>query len=214
VIGFLFVRRELESKSPILPVDLLGTRVIGLSVIGGLTAFIASAGLILSLPFWLQREFGYTPGQVGAVIAPLPLAMMVIGPLAGMLSDRVPAGLLGGIGMTVATTALLLIAYLPADASYFDIAWRMALSGTGFGLFLAPNARLIVGSAPLARAASAGGLVSTTRLTGQTLGATLVATLLAMNMGGRTPALICAGLALIAGLCSIARLTPTPPKRE
>jgi DHA2 family multidrug resistance protein-like MFS transporter len=210
VIGFVFVRRELETKSPILPVDLLASRVIGLSVIGGLTAFTASAGLILSLPFWLQREFGYTPGQVGAVIAPLPLAMMVIGPVAGMLSDRVPAGLLGGFGMTITTTALLLIAYLPADATYFDIAWRMALSGAGFGLFLAPNARLIVGSAPLERAASAGGLISTTRLTGQTLGATLVATLLAMNLGsGRTPAFVCAGLALIAGLCSIARLTPT-----
>jgi DHA2 family multidrug resistance protein-like MFS transporter len=210
VIGFVFVRRELETKSPILPVDLLASRVIGLSVIGGLTAFTASAGLILSLPFWLQREFGYTPGQVGAVIAPLPLAMMVIGPVAGMLSDRVPAGLLGGFGMTITTTALLLIAYLPSDATYFDIAWRMALSGAGFGLFLAPNARLIVGSAPLERAASAGGLISTTRLTGQTLGATLVATLLAMNLGsGRTPAFVCAGLALIAGLCSIARLTPT-----
>lgn len=213
VIGFVFVRRELETKAPILPVDLLATRVMGLSVMGGLTAFIASTGLILSLPFWLQMEFGYTPGEVGALISPWPLAMMVIAPVAGVLSDRIPAGLLGGLGMGIATIALLLLAYLPADANHFDIAWRMALSGVGFGLFLAPNARLIVGSAPLERAASAGGLVSTTRLTGQTLGATLVATLLAMNLeNGRTPAFVSAGLALIAGICSIARLTPTPRK--
>ena len=213
IIGFAFVRRELESKAPILPVDLLATRVMSLSVLGGLTAFIASTGLMLSLPFWLQMEFGYTPGEVGAVISPWPLAMMVVAPVAGILSDRVPAGLLGGFGMAVATIALLLIAYLPADATHFDVAWRMALSGAGFGFFLAPNARLIVGSAPLERAASAGGLVSTTRLTGQTLGATLVATLLAMNLeSGRTPALVAAGLALVAGLCSIARLTPTPRK--
>jgi len=212
VIGFLFVRRELESKSPILPVDLLASRVIGLSIVGGLTAFIASAGLVLSLPFWLQKEFGYTPSQVGAVISPWPLAMMIIGPTASILSDRVPSGLLGGMGMAVATTALLLIAYLPVDATYFDIAWRMALAGAGFGLFLGPNARLVVSSAPIKRAASAGGLVSTTRLTGQTLGATLIATLLAMNVGGRIPAFICAGLALIAGLCSVARLKPTLSK--
>lgn len=213
VIGFVFVRRELATRSPILPVDLLATRVMGLSVIGGLTAFIASTGLILSLPFWLQMEFGYSPGEVGALIAPWPLAMMVIAPVAGMLSDRVPAGLLGGFGMALATLALLLIAYLPVEATHFDIVWRMALSGAGFGFFLAPNARLIVGSAPLERAASAGGLVSTTRLMGQTLGATLVATLLAMHLeSGRTAALVCAGLALVAGLCSIARLAPTPPK--
>jgi DHA2 family multidrug resistance protein-like MFS transporter len=210
VIGFIFVRRELAVEAPILPVDLLATRVLALSVIGALTAFAASMTLILSMPFRLQQNFGFSPGEVGAMISPWPLGMMVMAPLAGMLSDRVPAGLLGGIGMAIATLALLLIAYLPADAAHFDIVWRMALSGIGFGLFLAPNARLIVGSAPIERAASAGGLISTTRLTGQTLGATVVAALLTMNLGsGRTPALVAAGLALIAGLCSVARLNPT-----
>jgi DHA2 family multidrug resistance protein-like MFS transporter len=85
----------------------------------------------------------------------------------------------------------------------------MALSGAGFGLFLAPNARLIVHSAPHARAASAGGLISTTRLTGQTLGATLLAALLSVGVGGGpVPALLAAGLALLAGICSVARLRP------
>ena len=44
---------------------------------------------------------------------------------------------------------------------------------------------------------------------GQTTGATLVATLLALGIGGgMTPPLVAAGLAFIAGLCSIARLRP------
>ena len=132
---------------------------------------------------------------------------MLLGPLAGMLSDRIHAGILGGIGMTISTTALLLIAFLPAEPEHFAIAWRMALAGAGFGLFLAPNARLIVGSAPHHRAASAGGMVSTTRLVGQALGATVVAALLAMNLGGGAiPAFAAAALAGLAGVCSVARL--------
>lgn len=207
IIGWIFVRRELASEAPILPVDLLARGVLALSVIGALAAFVGSMTVVLSLPFRLQAEFGYSPGEVGALISPWPLAMMVTAPLAGALSDRVPAGVLGGIGMTIATIALVLIAFLPDAAAHFDIAWRMAMSGVGFGLFLAPNARVIIGAAPMHRAASAGGLVSTTRLTGQTLGATLMAALLAFGLGsGRTPALIAAGLALIAGLCSVARL--------
>jgi DHA2 family multidrug resistance protein-like MFS transporter len=111
--------------------------------------------------------------------------------------------------MAIATIALLLLAFLPAHLTHFDLVWRMALSGAGFGLFLAPNARLIVHSAPHARAASAGGLISTTRLTGQTLGATLLAALLSVGVGGGpVPALLAAGLALLAGICSVARLRP------
>jgi DHA2 family multidrug resistance protein-like MFS transporter len=209
LLAVVFVRRELRSKIPILPVDLLAQPILALSTIGGLTAFIASMTVMLSLPFRLQQHFGFTPGEVGAVISPWPLTMMVVAPLAGFLSDRVPAGLLGGIGMAIATAALLLLAFLPAHVSQLDMSWRMALCGLGFGLFLAPNARLIVHSAPHARAASAGGLLSTTRLTGQTLGATLLAALLAVGAGSnRTPALLAAALALFAGMCSIARLRP------
>jgi DHA2 family multidrug resistance protein-like MFS transporter len=94
----------------------------------------------------------------------------------------------------------------------------MALCGAGFGLFLSPNARLIVGSAPRERAASAGGLISTTRLMGQTMGATGVAALLALGLGTRpTPAVIAAGLTMVAGALSVARLRPSlrnPRKNE
>lgn len=118
--------------------------------------------------------------------------------------------------MVIATVALALLACLQPGAGSLDVGWRMALCGAGFGLFLSPNARLFVGSAPLERAASAGGLISTTRMTGQTLGATLAAALLALGSGS-VPPLIAAGLAVIAGLCSLARPNPglrNPVKTE
>ncbi|NJR77160.1 MFS transporter [Sphingomonas corticis] len=209
-IGTVFVRRERTRPGPILPVDLLARPVIALSAVGAFTAFVASMTLLLSVPFRLTHEFGWTAAAVGAAIAPWPLTNMVVAPLAGWLSDRVPAGLLGGIGMAISIAALSLLAFLPADPTYLDVAWRMALCGSGFGTFLPPNARLIIGSAPKERAAAAGALVGTVRLAGQTTGATLVAALLALGVGaGRTPALVAAGLALVAGLCSLARLRPS-----
>jgi DHA2 family multidrug resistance protein-like MFS transporter len=208
-IGVLFVRREKGETKPILPIDLLDRPVIALSVIGAFTAFTASMTLLISTPFRLHN-LGFTAAEIGAAIAPWPLTNMIVAPLAGWLSDRIPAGALGGIGMAVSITALMLIAFMPADPSYFDIAWRMALCGSGFGTFLPPNARLIIGSAPRERAAAAGGLVSTTRLVGQTTGATVVAALLAFGVGaGRVPPMVAAGLALVAGLCSLARLRPS-----
>ena len=217
VIGYYFVRREQGEAAPILPIDLLARPVLALSAIGGFAAFTASMTLLISTPFRLHA-LGFSAAAIGAAIAPWPLTNMIVAPAAGYLSDRIPAGILGGIGMIVSICALLLLASLPADPSYFDVAWRMALCGSGFGTFLPPNARLIVGSAPRERAAAAGGLVSTVRLAGQTTGATVVAGLLALGVGqGFVPPLVAAGLAVVAGLCSVARLRPSlrnPPAEE
>ncbi len=213
VIAFIFVRRSLGEKSPILPVDLLAIPVVALSSIGSLLAFIGSMAFLLSLPFRLQQHYGFSPAEVGAVITPWPFAMMITAPLAGLLSDRFPASILGAIGMTLATTGLLLMAFLPGDATYIDIVWRMALCGAGFGFFFSPNVRLIISSTPIARAASAGGLVSTIRLTGHTLGATLMSLLLTLKVGdGRVPALVAAALSILAGVCSVARINVTGHK--
>jgi DHA2 family multidrug resistance protein-like MFS transporter len=206
-LGVLFVRRELESELPILPVDLLKRPDVALSAIGGLVAFAASLTMLLSLPFRLQQQFGWLPTEVGAVISPWPMIMIVAGPISGLLSDRFPAGILGGIGMGIAVTAMLLLAFLPAHPSHFDVAWRTALCGVGYALFMSPNSRLIINAAPKERAASASGLVGTVRLVGQTAGSTLLAGLLSLGLGGGPkPALAAAALALLAGICSVARL--------
>jgi DHA2 family multidrug resistance protein-like MFS transporter len=209
-IAFLIVRMQRHQPAPILPIDLLRSPVIALSVFGGFCAFIGSMTLILSMSFRLQHGFGFSPSEAGTIIGIWPLTMMVVAPAAGYLSDRYPAGLLGGIGMVIGVTALLLIAFLPVHPDYWTVAWRMSLAGLGFGMYLSPNARLIIGSAPHDRVAPAGGLVSTTRLVGQTMGATLVAALLAFGIGGGSaPALVAAALATIAGITSITRLRPT-----
>lgn len=208
VIAIVFVRHEAGASRPILPVDLLARPVFALSTMGALMAFIASMNMLIALPFRLERMFNFSPGEVGMVLAPWPLTMMIVAPLAGALSDRYPAGVLGGIGMAIATVALVLLANIQPGTTTVDIGWRMALCGLGFGLFLSPNARLIIGSTPRERSASAGGLISTTRMTGQTLGATLAAALLALGLDDTTPPYVSAGFAVIVGLCSLARLNP------
>lgn len=212
VIGALFVKRERGRPNPILPVDLLARPTFALSTLAALAAFVASMTFTLSVPFTFQSRYGMTPAEIGAMMACWPLAMLVAAPLAGALSDRAPKGLLGGLGMLLAAVGLTLMAFAPIDASSLRLALPLMLGGAGFGLFIAPNSHLIVGTAPPTRVASAGALVSTTRLIGSTLGGTLLAALLAANIGGRAPALAAAACAIVAAGCSLANLlfhTPT-----
>jgi DHA2 family multidrug resistance protein-like MFS transporter len=202
----LLVRRERQRSAPVLPVDLLARPVLGLSALAAIACFIASGALMLALPFRLEEVFGFEPQKVGLLLLPFPLTMLVISPLAGWLSDRVAPTKLGVTGMAIAIVGLLLLAFMPVEAGEVGLAWRLSLSALGFGLFFAPNSRLLIGRAPRERAAAAGGLLSTSRLLGQTLAAVMLGILLAGGMGtGPAPLLVACALAVVAALCSVAR---------
>lgn len=100
---------------------------------------------------------------------------MITAPVSGRLSDKYPAGLLCGVGLVVLTTGLMLMFSVPPDASLGQVAWRMAWCGIGFGFFQSSNVRAIVSAAPRNRSGVASGMMSTARLTGQTIGGVVVA---------------------------------------
>lgn len=204
VIGL--IRRERVNTAPVLPVDLMAKPVIGLSALAGMASFIAAGSLMLSLPFRLEVGMGYDPQTVGLLLLPFPLTMLVVSPLAGWMSDRVAATKLGVTGMSIAIVGLLLLAFMPDDPGKTGIALRLAFTAVGFGLFFAPNTRLLIGMAPRERAAAAGGLMSTSRMLGQTLAAVVVGILLASGLGmGPVPMVLACALAVVAALCSLAR---------
>jgi DHA2 family multidrug resistance protein-like MFS transporter len=202
----LLVRRERKRPAPVLPVDLLAKPVLGLSALGAIMCFVAAGALMLSLPFRFEEALGYAPQEVGVLLLPFPLTMLVVAPLAGWMSDRIAPTKLGVTGMAIAIAGLLLLAFMPDSTNAWGIAWRLSLTAAGFGLFFAPNSRLLIGQAPRERAAAAGGLLSTSRLLGQTMAAVVVGIMLASGAGlGPAPLFVACALAVIAALCSMAR---------
>lgn len=203
---WFLVRRERARTAPVVPVDLLAMPVLGLSALAAIACFIAAGSLMLSLPFRLEGTFGYAPQEVGVLLLPFPLTMLVVAPAAGWMSDRIAPTKLGVTGMGIAIVGLLLLAFMPHSSGGTGIAWRLSFTALGFGLFFAPNSRLLIGQAPRDRAAAAGGLLSTSRLLGQTMAAVVVGILLATGAGlGPTPMLVACALAVVAALCSVAR---------
>ena len=175
LIGAVLVRYQLRVPAPLLPVDLLRIPAFALSMASSVCAFAAQMTAFVALPFHLQDGLRLSGTQTGLLMTPWPLAVAAIAPVAGRLSDRYPPGLLGGIGLATMAAGLAAVAMLPAEPAMPDIVWRLALTGLGFGLFQSPNNRLIITSAPRERSGGASGLQSTARLTGQSLGAALVA---------------------------------------
>ena len=173
-VGWFYIRRQLREPSPLFPVDLLRIPIFALSMCTSVTAFAAQTLAFIALPFMLLVGQGRGHLEAGLLITAWPAAVVVSAPLAGRLIARVRGGLMGGIGLGTLAAGLALLALAPADPSTWQIAWRLALCGAGFGLFQSPNNHTILTSAPLRRAGAASGMLGTARLTGQSLGAVLI----------------------------------------
>lgn len=208
LVGFVFIRRQLNQTAPLLPLDLLRIPLFSLSMGTSVCAFCAQMMAMVSIPFYFQRVLNLSTVETGLLMTPWPLATVIIAPIAARLVERFHAGLLGMIGMIVFATGLLLLSSLPAQPEYIPICIEMFLCGIGFGLNQSPNNHTIMTTAPPERSGGAGGMLSTARLVGQTTGAALVA--LAFNLlgdDGNHVALVASGtIACLAALFSGLRM--------
>ena len=183
VSAVVFVRLQRNRAEPMLPVDLFKVPIFALSVGTSVCSYAAQTVAYLALPFYFQVAGGFSQSHVGLLITPWPAVVVLIAPLSGRLSDRYSAGLLGGIGLAVLTAGLLLARMLPPDAAFIDVVWRMMVCGIGFGFFQSPNNRALITAAPRHRSGAASGMLSTARLTGQTIGGVSVALIFAVTHG-------------------------------
>jgi DHA2 family multidrug resistance protein-like MFS transporter len=214
LFGRLLIRRQGAHPAPVLPIDLFRRPVFALSATTAMCSFAVQGLAFVSLPFYFEDILARTQVATGFLMTPWPLVVGIMAPIAGRLSDRHPAGILGGLGLALLGLGMALLAMLPATPSVADIVWRMAVCGCGFGFFQSPNMKALMSSAPAGRSGSASGIVATARITGQTIGAALAA--LCFGLAGREGATLAlvlgAGFAVIGSAMSFLRLIATSPR--
>ena len=212
----LLLRRQRGHQAPMLPIDLFRRPLFFLSSMTAICTFAAQGLAFVSLPFYFEVTLGRSPIETGFLMTPWAVLVAVMAPIAGRLSDRYSSGLLGGIGLAALATGLLTLVWIPAGPGVFDIAWRMALCGIGFGFFQAPNLKAIMGSAPPERSGGASGVVATSRLVGQATGAALVAYCFTISAtrGTTYALLLAAGFAALACIASFSRLVVAQPAAQ
>ena len=99
VVGFFFIRGQLREPYPILPFDLLRIPIFSVSVATSVCSFLGQMLAMVALPFYLQQACGYNDVETGLLLTAWPAVIMVVAPVAGLLVERIHAGLLGGMGV-------------------------------------------------------------------------------------------------------------------
>ena len=175
----LFIIRQRRYAAPLLPLDIFASQRFSMAVATSLCSFVGQGIAFIALPFLFQGAYGFSPLLSAALFTPWPVAIAITAPIAGRLADRYSASLLSTCGLLVLTLGLVLLACLGEHASVPDILWRAFVCGLGFGFFQSPNNREMLSNAPRARSGTASGVLAIARTFGQSLGAALVAVVLA-----------------------------------
>jgi len=135
LLGLLLVVRERRAADPIVPVELLGTRVVA---IASTVLFFTTASLFavtVFVPLFLQTTTGATPTEAGLLLAPTMLGVTISTTLSGRSISRTgrykrfPIG-----GLALMAAGLGLLAALTSRHSQVASAIGLVVFGLGFGL--------------------------------------------------------------------------------
>jgi EmrB/QacA subfamily drug resistance transporter len=178
LLGFgAFVRVELAVADPLVDLRLFRSAPLATNLVTGILVFVASAGLVFLLPFFLQSMQGRSPREAGLLLAMSPVMMGLTAPASGWLSDRVGTRPLTMLGLGILVLAYVFVGTLEINTDTVGYIARAALIGLGMGIFQSPNNSAIMGAVPRERLGVASGLMSLSRTLGQTTGVALIGAL-------------------------------------
>lgn len=179
---FLFVIQERRHKQPMIDLRLFRNALFSVNLVTGLMVFVAIAGTIILIPFYLELVLGFPTGQVGLLMATVPLGLGVVAPLSGALSDRVGTRLITVVGLMILAFGYYAMSTLTAQTSIVGFILRFLPVGVGMGTFQSPNNSAVMGAVPRRRLGIASGLLAITRTLGQTAGIAIVGALWAARV--------------------------------
>ena len=183
-----FLIHERHTENPLVDVDLLKSPFFLLLAGTAFVSFIAMQGAMFLMPFFWQNVQGYTPGNTGAMVVPLFVAMAVCSMLGGTLADRLGIRWTAALGMLTKTLALLLLGFLVIDTPYWYTGLALGLLGVGMGIALPPLSKAIIGAVPPQKMGAASGMFSMVRNLGGPFGVAILSSVFAARVADHAKA--------------------------
>src|SRR6202050_5636433 len=215
----LFGWGETRVAQPMFRLDLFRIRAFTLGNIAGLLGALGRGGLQFMLIIWLQGiwlpqhgySFSRTPLWAGIYMVPLTVGFLLVGPLAGVLSDRSGARVLSTAGLIVSGASFLLLELLPINSSYIWFALLIFLFAVGMGMFFSPNQAAVMNSLPPDQRGAGAGMLNTFQNSATLLSMGLFFTIVTLGLASRLPTHLYKGLVAAGVNPSAAHLVANEP---
>ena len=180
-----FIWWELSAPSPMLDLRLFRPRLFSAGVAAAFISFLGMASIRFLMPFFLQTVQRYSPGQVGLIMIPNALCMILIRPLSGALSDRYGWRKFNVGGMALSAVGVFLLSQLTETSTLGLVMTGMILQSFGMATFGSANQSSVFSAVERQRYGVVSALVSLVRNSANITSIALTTAIVTATMSSR-----------------------------
>lgn len=168
-------RAERLNKTPLVSLHLFQNRQFVSSVTTTTLFALVQAGLIFSVPVFMQAVRGANAFETGLTLLPMSLAALIVAPLAGVLSHRIPPKILVQVGLSAFVVGFAIIYFtLKPSTTSADLVLPFVVIGFGMGTLMSSISNMTLSAVSPQQAGEASGVNNTMRQVGSTLGTAII----------------------------------------
>jgi EmrB/QacA subfamily drug resistance transporter len=165
-----FVVAEIRAAEPMVDFTFFRSKsFLGANLVAFIVSF-AMLAMFFFLALYMQNIKGYSPLQAGVRFLPSTAVIIVVGPIAGRLTDRIGPKPLMTIGLLTVAVSMFWQGHLTPDTSYAFLVGAFVLMGLGMGLVMSPMSTAAMNAVEPTKAGVASGILSMSRMVGGTFG--------------------------------------------
>jgi len=177
---------ERSKPQAVLDLGLFKSMTFNSALVSSFISFATMYSPTILVPFYLQGTLGLSPQVSGLYLLAFPIAMAVLSPLAGHLSDRFGSQHLATAALILNGLALFFFGLIGPSAPRWLILVPLSVMGIGLGLFQSPNNSSAMGSVPKEKLGTANGIIQLVKNLGMVMGITFSTLAFSSLMGSRS----------------------------
>lgn len=196
VLGVAFVVLERRTAHPILPLSLLGDRMVATTTFAGALLGIAIFGALAFVPLYVQSALGRSAREAGSVLTPLLLGWVGMSIITGRLLPRVGFRPFIVGGLTCVSLGFIGLATVQPEGRLTLLHLYLGLMGVGMGMTMLSMLLAVQSAVVREQLGVATSLGQFTRSIGGAVGVALMGAVVAAALPatGSTPATLAVGL--------------------
>ena len=179
IIGMtLFIYREKNTSHPLIDLNIFKSIPFSIGLLCAVLIFSSNLFINTLMPFYLQDALKLSPLLSGVILMCVPIAMIIVAPISGALSDKMGSEGLTFIGLFIVCISQILLIFIGLNTQIYVLIGINLLTGIGVALFQSPNNSIVMSSVEPKYLGIAGSMNSLARNLGMVIGLSLSTTIL------------------------------------